>query len=202
MMNFIAAGFASWVTLYLLKNPDSQNPETRNIGAGYLISHLGFFGEAPVSTAVFLAFAAAVLTWVFLNKSVAGFELRAVGQNEAAARAAGIDGGKARILAMILAGGVAGWVGVGEVLGNAGRFKLGFSPDFGFIGIAVCLLGRNHPAGIVAAALLFGALHKGSADLDLETENVTHYLSLILQSLVILSVSAEGLWHWLKRRGK
>jgi simple sugar transport system permease protein len=200
MMNFVAAGLASWVTLYLLKNPDSQNPETRSVGAGYLISHLDFFGDAPVSTAVFLAVGAAVFTWFFLAKSVAGFELRAVGQNELAARAAGVSAGKARVLAMFLAGGIAGLVGVGEVLGNSTRFKLGFSPDFGFIGIAVCLLGRAQPAGIVAAALLFGALHKGSADLDLETEHVTHDLSLILQALVILSVSAEGLWSWSRRR--
>src|SRR5206468_518447 len=98
------------------------------------------------------------------------------------------------------AGGIAGLVGVGEVLGNSGRFKLGSSPDYGFIGIAVALLGRNRPAGVLAAALLFGALHKGTADLDLETENVTRDLSLILQALVILAVSADGLWSWLHRK--
>ena len=91
-------------------------------------------------------------------------------------------------------------VGVGEVLGNAAKFKVGFSPEYGFIGIAVALLGRNHPVGVVAAALLFGALHKGAAALDLETERVTQELSLVLQALIILSVSAEGLWNWLKKR--
>jgi simple sugar transport system permease protein len=101
---------------------------------------------------------------------------------------------------MCLAGGLAGLVGVGEVLGYAGKFKVGFSPEYGFIGIAVALLGRNQPAGVVAAALLFGALHKGAAALDLETERVTQELSLVLQALIILSVSAEGLWSWLKRR--
>jgi ABC-type uncharacterized transport system permease subunit len=89
---------------------------------------------------------------------------------------------------------------VSEVLGNAGRFKLGFSPDYGFIGIAVALLGRGNPFGIFAAALLFGALHKGSLDLDLETEHVTRDLSLILQALVILAVSADGVWDFLKSR--
>lgn len=200
MLNFIAAGIASYVTLYLLKNPDSQNPETRSIGAGYLISHLSWFGDAPVSTALFIAIAAAVLVWIFLWKTVRGFEIRAVGQNESAARGAGIDPGSARILAMALAGGLAGLVGVAEVLGNAGRFKLGFSPDYGFIGIAVALLGRSRPLGVAAAALLFGALHKGAADLDLETEHVTRDLSLILQALIILSVSADGLWGWMKSR--
>jgi general nucleoside transport system permease protein len=202
MLNFIAAGIASYVTLYLFKNPTTQNPETRPVGTGYLIHQFGVFGGAPVSTALLLAVVAAVLVWVFLWRTVVGYELRAVGQNDAAARAAGIDAGRIRILAMCLAGGLAGLVGVGEVLGNAGKFRLGFSPQYGFIGIAVALLGRNRPGGVVAAALLFGALHKGTADLDLETEHVTREVSLILQALIILSVSAEGLWSWMKRRGE
>ncbi|MCM2278822.1 MAG: ABC transporter permease [Oligoflexia bacterium] len=200
MLNFVAAGLASYVTLYLLKNPESQNPETQAIGAGYVLSRLTWFGDAPLSTALFLALLAAFLVWAFLWKTVAGFESRAVGGNEAAARTAGIRERRARILAMTLAGGLAGLVGVGEVLGNAGRFRLGFSPDFGFIGIAVALLARGRASGVVAAALLFGALHKGTSDLDLETENVTRDLSLILQALVILSVSADGLWTWLRKR--
>ena len=200
MLNFIAAGLASYVTLYLLKNPDSQNPETRAIGTGYLIHQFGIFGGAPVSMALPLAILAAVLVWILLWRTVLGYEMRAVGQSEPAARAAGINSGRIRIIAMSIAGGLAGLVGVGEVLGNAGKFRLGFSPEYGFIGIAVALLGRNQPVGVVAAALLFGALHKGAADLDLETEHVTRELSLILQALIILSVSAEGLWSWMKRR--
>ena len=201
MLNFVAAGLASYVTLYLLKNPESQNPETRTIGAGYVISSISAFGDAHVSTALFLGLITAFVCWVFLWKTVRGFELRAVGQGEDAAQTAGIDAARVRILAMALAGGLAGLVGVGEVLGNAGRFRLGFSPEYGFTGIAVALLGRNRPLGVVASALLFGALHKGTADLDLETENVTRDLSLILQALIILSVSAEGLWSmgWLSR---
>jgi simple sugar transport system permease protein len=200
MLNFVAAGLASYVALYLLKNPASQNPETRPIGEGYLIHQLSMFGGAPVSLALPLALAAAAAVWVFLWRTVPGFELRAVGQSERAARAAGIDAGRIRIIALSLAGGLAGLVAVGEVLGNAGKFRVGFSPEFGFIGIAVALLGRNHPAGVVAAALLFGALHKGAAALDLETERVTQELSLVLQALIILSVSAEGLWDWMGRR--
>jgi general nucleoside transport system permease protein len=198
MLNFIAAGLSSWITLYLLRNPNSQNPETRDMGPGYVIQHLSWFGDAPVSTAFLLALAAAVAVWFLLWRTVLGYEIRAVGENEVAAEAAGIDSGRARIIAMAIAGGLAGLVGVGEVLGNSGRFKMGFSPDFGFIGIAVALLGRNRPAGVVAAAILFGALHKGTTDLDLETEHVTKDISLVLQALIILSVSADGLWAWLK----
>jgi general nucleoside transport system permease protein len=200
MLNFIAAGLSSYVALYLLKNPASQNPETRPIGGGYLIRQFGVFGGAPVSAALLLALLAVFLVWVLLWRTALGFEIRAVGQSEAAARAAGIDVGRIQFIALALAGGLAGMVGVGEVLGNAGKFKVGFSPEYGFIGIAVALLGRNQPVGVLAAALLFGALHKGTADLDLETEKVTRELSQVLQALIILSVSAEGLWSWMKGR--
>src|SRR5207247_11003372 len=97
-----------------------------------------------------------------------------------AVRAAGINSGKTRIIALSLAGGLAGLVGVAEVLGNAGKFKVGFSPEYGFMGIAVALLGRNRPLGVVAAALLFGALHKGTADLDLGTGHDTHEQPIVL----------------------
>jgi len=93
-------------------------------------------------------------------------------------------------------------VGLSEVLGNGGKFRVGFSPGYGFTGIAVALLGRNHPIGVLISALLFGALHKGAMDLDLETENVTHDISSILQALVILCVSADGLWSWFRRKSK
>ena len=178
----------------------ARNDETRPIGAGYLLHPWPVFAGAPVGPALVVAVMAVVGVWVLLRQTVIGFEMRAVGQNEAAARAAGIDTGKIRIIALSLAGGLAGLVGVAEVLGNAGKFRMGFSPEFGFIGIAVALLGRNQPVGVLAAALLFGALHKGTADLDLETEHVTRELSLVLQALIILSVSAEGLWSWMKRR--
>jgi len=200
MLNFIAAGLTSYVALYLLKNPASQNAETRPVGPGYLLQQAPGFGGAPVSSALLLALVAAALVWFLLWRTVLGYELRVVGQSESAARAAGIDPGRIQIIALALAGGLAGLVGVGEVLGNAGKFKVGFSPEYGFIGIAVALLGRNHPAGILAAALLFGALHKGTAELDLETEHVTREVSLVLQALIILCVSAEGLWSWTRGR--
>lgn len=202
MLNFIATGLASYFTLYLFKTTDSQNPETQAVGAGYLISHLAIFGEAPVSSALFVAIAVTILVWIFLRKTIWGYELRAVGSNEHAARAGGIHAPAVQIWAMALGGGLAGLVGIAEVLGSAGRFRVGFSPEYGFIGIAVALLGRGNPLGIFAAALLFGALHKGSLDLDLDTENVTRDLALILQALVILAVSADGLWTLFGKKAK
>lgn len=194
MFNFIAAAFCSWVTLYVLKNPETQNPETLFVGPHYSIRHIDFFGEAPVSVAFFIALFVAFLFWFFLEKTTLGYELRVVGQNEIAARSVGIHVGRTRIFAMAIAGGLAGLVALGEILGHAGRFILGFSPGYGFMGIAVALLGRNRPLGIVLSAILFGALHKGSSDLDFETEAVTRDLSQILQALIILCVASDGLW--------
>jgi general nucleoside transport system permease protein len=202
MLNFIAFGLAGFVTLDLLKNPDSQNPETRPIGPGYAIHQFSVFGASHVSTALPLALLLAAVIWVLLWRTSLGFEIRAVGQNESAARAAGIDVAKIQMIAMAMSGGLAGLVAFSEVLGNSGKFVMEFSPGYGLLGIAVALLGRNHPAGVVAAALLFGALHKGTSDLDLETEHLTRELSLVLQALIILCVSADGLWNWtwMKRR--
>jgi ABC-type uncharacterized transport system permease subunit len=200
MLNFIASGLASYATLNLIGNPESQNPETKPIGPGYLILQFGAFGGAPVSAALPLALITAIAVHLLLSKTTLGFELRAVGQNEAAARTSGIDVGRIRILALSMAGGLAGLVAVNEVLGNVGKFRLGFSAEYGFTGIAVALLARNHPLGVLPTALLFGALHKGTTDLDLETEHVTREVSLIFQALITLSVSAEGLWTWIGRR--
>lgn len=199
MLNFIATGLASYVTLYLIKNPDSQNPETRPVGANYLIHQFAIFNGAPVSLALPLAIVAAIVIHVLLWRTSLGFEIRAVGQNEAAARAAGIDSGRIRIAALALAGGLAGCVGIAEVLGNTGKFSPTFSIGYGFLGIAVALLARNQPFGVLAAALLFGALHKGSERLDMDTDHITRELSLVLQALIILSVSADGLWSWMHR---
>lgn len=193
MMNFIAASLTSWAVTAKLQNPESQNPETHVVAAGYFfrahdpLAH--WFGDAPVSMAFPIAVGVAFLVWAFLYRTPWGFELRACGQNDRAAAAGGINVAHTRQLAMFLAGALAAGVALGEVFGASGRYKLGFSPEYGFIGIAAALLARNNPIGILFTAFLFAALHKGAADLDIETENVTRDLSLVIQALVILAVA-------------
>jgi simple sugar transport system permease protein len=198
MLNFIASALVSWAVTAKLQNPASQNPETLPVAESYFFRAADplarWFGDAPVSLAFPAAVLIAILVWVFLFRTARGFELRACGQSEDTAAASGIDVARTRQLAMFLAGALAGCVALGEVFGGVGRFKLGFSPDYGFIGIAVALLARSNPIGILFSAFLFAALHKGAADLDVETDNVTRDLSLVIQALVILAVAILSSW--------
>jgi simple sugar transport system permease protein len=193
MLNFVAAALCSWLVTAHFQNREVQSPETPLLPPAYFfrawdpLAH--WFDDAPVSLAYLFAVLVAIGTWVFLFRTAAGFELRATGENEEAARTAGIDVAHRRQLAMLLAGAFAGCVALGEVLGGVGKMRLGFSPEFGFTGIAVALLARSHPLAILVTAFLFGALHKGAADLDIETDYVTRDLSLVIQALVIFCVS-------------
>lgn len=200
MMNFLAAALINWIVTAHYQNPGSQSPETSPIAPSYFLRPMdpavGWFGDAPVSSAFLVAILLAVALWFFLWRTTWGYEIRASGENEHAARMAGINVARARQLAMALAGALAAFVALSEVLGGAGRFRIGFSADFGFVGIAVALLARNHPIAILFTALLFGALHKGAADLDIETDFVTRDLSLVIQALVILCVSAAAELRW------
>ncbi|WP_413289055.1 ABC transporter permease [Bdellovibrio sp. HCB337] len=204
MMNFIAAGLASWFTLQVIPNPNSQNPETAPVGAGYMLKDYDLiarlFPDTPVSAALVVAIVVAISVWVLLWKTTFGYELRAVGYNPEAANRAGISEKNIKIWAMALAGMLAGFVALGEVMGNSGQFKIGFSADYGFIGIAVALLAQNNPIGVIFAAFLMGALHKGASDLDLETTTITRDFSKIIQSLIILGVASHGLWTWRQTR--
>lgn len=198
MLNFISAALVSWVVTSLLQDPESQSPEMRPVYPEYFIRTWDpvtqFFGDSPVSLAFPVAVFTAIAVWIFLKFTPWGYEIRACGENEDAAAYGGINVARTRQLAFALAGALAGMVALGEVLGGAGKFRLGFSPDYGFIGIAVALLARSHPLAILVSALLFGALHKGAADLDIETDNVTRDLSMVIQAFVILSVSIASMW--------
>lgn len=205
LLNFIASGLTSWFILGFIPNPESQNPESAQVAPAYRFGDLdpvaAFFPDTGANLALLLAIAAAILTWVILRRSVWGFEIRAVGQNPEAARRAGIPVQKRWVQSMALAGALAGGVALSEILGRTGQFKIGFSPDYGFIGIAVALLAGNNPLGVILAAFLMGALHKGAADLDLETDTITRDFSKVIQALIILGVGLRlRSFPWPKRR--
>lgn len=194
MMNFISAGLTAYFCLYVLKDPESSQAETALLPAVFHLKPLAIFNGAPMGELIFVLIGIAIALHYWLWNSVFGYQLKAVGENEKAAETYGISKQNVWMSSMFLAGGMAGLVGVIEVLGNTHRFKMGFSSDYGFVGIAVALVARGNLIGIIPAAFLFGILQKGAASLDFETDKVTRDLSYLIQGLIILGVAAEGLW--------
>ena len=198
MLNFIGIALVSYFTQYHFKTPGDPVLQTVQISEHAHIPRIGqmmgtFPSRIPLNIAFFLALLACFLVWLFLWRTRWGFELRATGSNPAAAEYGGISTAKQIVLAMAISGGLAGMVGINEVLGYRYRYYDGFSVGYGFTGIAVALLGRNHPLGVLLAALLFGALTRGGLFVDIFTDHVSKDLVLVLQALVILFVAAGAM---------
>ena len=201
MLNFVAVALVSYFTQYHYKVPGDPIMQTAPIADAAHLARLGRLvpglpERIPLNLAFVLALAACALVYVFLWKTTWGYELRATGHNAAAAEYGGISVRKQIVLAMALSGALAGMVGINEVLGYRHRYYDGFSDNFGFTGIAVALLGRNHPAGVLLAALLFAVLQRGGVQVDAFTENVSKDIVQILQGLVILFVAAEAMFRF------
>ena len=199
MMNFIAIALASYFTQYHYKPPGDAILETVPIGEGGHVARLGRFvpgfpERIPLNLSFLLALATCVLVYLFLWRTRWGYEIRATGASPAAAQYGGIATGRQIVLAMALSGALAGMVGINEVLGYRYRYYDSFSSGYGFTGIAVALLGRNHPVGVILAALLFGALLRGGLFVDIFTEHVSKDLVMVLQGIIILFVAAEALF--------
>lgn len=197
MLNFVAVALCSYFTQYHYKTPGDPIMETSEIGAGAHIARLGKFipglpERIPLNLAFILALICCVLVYLFLWRTKWGYELRATGANPSAAEYGGISIRKQIIIAMTISGALAGMVGVNEVLGYRYRYYDGFSDNYGFTGIAVALLGRNHPVGVVLAALLFGVLQRGGIHVDGFSEHVTKDIVQVLQGIIILFVAAEA----------
>jgi simple sugar transport system permease protein len=209
MLNFIAVGLVSYLTQNYYKAPGDPIMQTVPIAEQAhiarlhtLLSPLGidFPQRIPLNIAFLLALLTAFLVWVFLWRTKWGYEIRAVGSNPSAAEYGGISVRTQIVLAMALSGALAGMVGINEVLGYRYRYYHDFSPGYGFAGIAVALLGRNHPFGVVLAAILFGALNRGGLFVDIFSEKVSKDLVQVLQAIIILFVAMEALFRgWLTR---
>jgi ABC-type uncharacterized transport system permease subunit len=195
LLNFIAYGLTSYLMLSILKNPDSQNPETKPLGAGYLLSSLtSIGGSSPLSTAIFISLLAVAMYAFIFAKTRFGFLQRMAGGAAEVGKRAGINMDRQVIWAMFISGGLSGLAAVGPILGFAGKAREGFAAGAGFVGIAVALLGRNSAIGVLLAALLFGVLTKGALDLDLDTDKVTRDLAVVIQAFIVLAVASDKGW--------
>ncbi|MCY3670496.1 MAG: ABC transporter permease [Alphaproteobacteria bacterium] len=221
MFNFLASGLMVWLLSGPMMRPGQGSPQTRLFDEAVrlpavhdLVRALGFeAARSPLNLSFLFALIACAAVWVLIWRTKFGYALRAIGHSEEAARYAGIPVRRAVVAAMALSGALAGCMALNEVLGVQHKLVLNFSAGYGFTGIAVALMGRNHPLGILAAGLLFGALFQGGAELlmgrnhplgilaagllfgalfqggaelNFEFETITHELALVIQGLVIL----------------
>jgi simple sugar transport system permease protein len=195
MLNFIALALISYLVQGPLMEAGGRYPQTDAILAGLWLPRL-----APpyrVHLGIVIALLMAASLQVLLYRTVAGYEMRAAGANPQAARVAGIDVGRRLLLALMLSGGLAGLAGAIEVSAMTRRLYEHFSPGWGFTAIAVGLLGRLSPAGVVLAAFFFGALDAGSNAMQ-RVAGVSSVLVSIIQATVILFLVTLERIHWLR----
>jgi len=196
MFNFIAASLMVYLLNGFLKKPGSMQNETRTFEDGGRLPFLNDifpsfgFGFAPVNLALFVALAACVLVWLLIWRTKLGFEIRSFGANATAAVYAGISPVRITVVTMLISGGLAGMMAINEIMGSQHRLLIDFVTGYGFVGIAVALMGRAHPVGILLASILFGMLYQGGAELSFEMPNITRDMIIVIQGLVILFAGA------------
>jgi len=199
MMNYLALQIVQVLLSGALKDPRTVAAQTPVLERSAWLPML--IPALQLHSGVLLAVLVAIAIWWFLGRTVWGFELRTVGVNAAAARYAGMPVKRNIVLALALSGGLAGLAGAVEVTGVAldvtrvtpdgtRYFGLGFSSGYGFDAIAVALLGRGNPFGVVAAALLFGGLRAGATRMQFTTQVPGEIISVI-QGLILLFVAAD-----------
>ena len=194
MFNFIAASLMVWLLAGMLMAPGQMSPETRSFADGValaqfhtLVSYVGLsVAKSPLNLSFIIALVACVGVWVLIWRTRLGYVIRATGHSERAVIYAGHSPAKIIIITMAISGGLAGLMALNEILGVQQRVILNFTSGYGFTGIAVALMGRNHPIGILLASLLFGALYQGGAELDFEFQTITREMVLMIQGLIIL----------------
>lgn len=190
MLNFIALHLVSGLVQGPLMEASGRYPQSDLLGAAFQLPRWSPY-RIHLGLVLALGLAAALQGWLF--RSVAGFEIRAAGLNPEAARLAGIDVRRRVLLALLLSGALAGLAGAIEVSAVTRRLYERFSPGWGFTAIAVALLGRLSPAGVVVAALFFGALDAGSNAMQ-RAAGVSSVLVSLLQATVILFLVGFERW--------
>jgi general nucleoside transport system permease protein len=210
MFNFIASALVVYLLVNVLKVPGSMAPETRNFPEGthlpFMHEILGALGIAmsntPLNFSAILALVAAFLTWVLIWRTRLGYEMRAFGHSEPAAVYGGIDPVRITIIAMVLSGAMAGCMALNVVMGFQHRLVLDYVGGAGFVGIAVALMGRSHPVGVILASILFGILYQGGAELAFDMPAISREMIVVIQALVILFTGAlDNLVRWPVERG-
>ncbi|TDI55996.1 MAG: ABC transporter permease [Alphaproteobacteria bacterium] len=198
MFNFIGAALMVYLLVNVFSPPGSMAPQTRTFEAGGTLPKLGGLfdlfgldiGGAPVNISLFAALAACLFVYFLIWRTKLGYEIRATGLNPIAAIYAGISPVRITVITMLISGALAGMMALNPVMGDQQRLQLEFAGGAGFVGIAVALMGRSHPVGVVLAALLFGMLYQGGAELAFEKPKISRDMIIVIQALVILFAGA------------
>ncbi len=197
MLSYVALYLTSYFVNYPLKAP---GPVAQTIPIQPSAELPRLLPVTQLSAAFILSIAAAAATAYLLERTTIGYEVRAIGLNPAAAQNAGINTKKVIVIAMVLSGAIAGIGGAGEILGVHRRFIDGFSPGYGWDGLAVALIGGLNPIGSIVAAILFGAIRSGGISMNVST-GVPLDLITVLQGLVVLFVAAPKIISYIRRKG-
>jgi general nucleoside transport system permease protein len=197
MFNFIASSVMVYLINNVFRPVGKMAVESRAIDDAYILNFreigrlIGVkLPSSPLNPVVVLALFAAYLVWYLLWRTKLGYEIRAVGANTDAALYAGIKPQRIIMIAMGISGGLAGLLAFNEIIGVQHRLLLDFAGGAGFVGIAVALMGRSHPLGIVFAALLFGLLYQGGTELSFAIQTISRDMIVVIQGLVILFMGA------------
>ena len=145
---------------------------------------------SPLNLSFVVALLASFGVWLLIWRTRLGYAIRTFGTNPNAAVYAGMNLSRLTIITMMISGALAGLMALNEVMGTQHRLLLDFVTGYGFVGIAVALMGRSHPVGIIMASILFGMLYQGGADLAFEMPKITRDMIISIQGLVVLFAGA------------
>jgi ABC-type uncharacterized transport system permease subunit len=198
MFNWLSTTLMGYLLVNVLREPGSMQPETRAFPPAAAIPKMsevfGWFGidvaATPLNLSFVLALLCAVAVWLLIWRSRLGYEVRTVGTNPVAAVYGGIPPPRIIIVTMAISGALAAGLAVNEVLGVQNRLLLEFTQGYGLVGIAVALMGRSHPVGIVLASILFGMLYQGGSELAFDMPKITRDMIVVIQGLVVLFAGA------------
>jgi ABC-type uncharacterized transport system permease subunit len=198
MFNYIAQAFMLWMLINVFKPLGQMAPQSRTFGPGghlpkldWLLSIVGLDNRnSPFNLSFLLALLAAWLVWLLIWRSRLGYEIRTMGHSPSAARYAGIFEKRIIVTTMLISGALAGMLAINSIMGDQHRIQQDFVAGAGFVGIAVALMGRSHPLGIILASILFGMLYQGGAEIAFEMPNISRDMIVVIQGLVILFAGA------------
>ena len=198
MFNYIASALMGYLLVNVLRVPGQMNAETRQFPPGgivpqfhALLKPLGIiWPDTPFNLSFLLALICAAGVWALIWRTRLGYEIRTVGANASAAVYGGISPARVTIITTLLSGALSGGLAVNIILGEEHRLILEYTAGFGFVGIAVALMGRAHPVGIILAAILFGMLYQGGAELAFDKPKISRDMIIVIQGLVVLFAGA------------